>query len=426
MALNEYNTIKNSNNEEPSSSSVLFSTILISDQDLKYKEKGLPRSLLAVLLGVTLLCLAIFSTGSIISTNTVHTDLKLESSDSLVETTAHSDTEGAVLGVFPPNSCNQVSACNSNCDTGGGPLAHFNCQESGASCTPFSFMPNVQACQNQDWLDKYQYRTKDFFHGGDYYKYQAYQDKKDKGDDLWIVHGCDGAGIQTDCLGDVLYLENFKKDPVAPQNCPLSTYGDITTSFDGKFVHDSCPTFDHPGMQKTYQDYNCGWWRGYKDPIGIEAASKDGVGAYGPAGAEGAQNLANDLNFALKNVYQDNERVSSYDGTQHPFQDASSPPLQYFVGAVYPWICNYEDDSYLPWTGGQVNCYCDNEPWNGRNGNPMTFAVNMRILYCGLYDSDDGGKKMVCDLLEPIRKTDNGLYTELIAKGFELEWASFP
>jgi len=51
-----------------------------------------------------------------------------------------------------------------------------------------------------------------------------------------------------------------------------------------------------------------------------------------------------------------------------------------------------------------MNCYCDNEPHNGRqpSGGKPVFPYESMFVYCGLYE-DGSGNSLTCDLitLEP-------------------------
>merc|ERR1712226_77189 len=255
-----------------------------------------------------------------------------------------------------------------------------DCIGLGSSCTPYSFMPNVDNANPpcDTWMNNGEFVSNPFFDDNNAYTWQAYQAPGAK--DVWILHGCDGAGIQTDCAGDIFYLEHFAStQPVDGQDCPVGTYGSD---------HIQCPTFYHPGKGQSFPSYSCGWWRGYNWAKGIEEASADGVGAFGPAGAGGDYSDA--MRAALRNC------PSCRDGTglKHPYYDAENVSA-FFVGAVYPWICT-RDNGSNPYTGSDANCYCDNEPWNGRGSGARDYPRTTQVVYCALYASDE----LNCDFID--------------------------
>jgi hypothetical protein len=286
-------------------------------------------------------------------------------------------------------SCDDLSA---TCVNGCGSDAVFpDCVSDGASCTPFSFMPNIsnQDCSGSMDDASLGFSSTPFFVDGSPYSYQAYQ--ADGYDDIWILHGCDGAGIQTDCVGDYFYLEHFDgTNPIDPEDCPLSNYGDASPS-----GHIQCPTFYHPGMQVNLPQYSCGWWRGYDQPVGIENASNDGVGAFGPHGGGG--DYSNGMRSALANC----PTCAGQTGLDHPYGDTDNKAIAYFTGAIFPWICWEDTSMNIPYTGALMNCACDNEPWNGRGDGEREYPKTTQISYCGLYlDDNTGANKLVCDFID--------------------------
>lgn len=290
-------------------------------------------------------------------------------------------------------SCNDLWG---TCSNGCGDNAVFpDCRSHGGSCTPYSFMPNIDN-QNCDWMDDFGFSSQPFLQYSSEYSYQAFAAKKPDGsfyDDVWILHGCDGAGIQTDCRGDIFYLEHFgSKNPVAPQDCPLSEYG---------VTHISCPTFYHQGKGVSLADYTCGWWRGYVNPTGIEDASKNGVGAFGPAGDGG------DYSESMRSILANCPTCAYNSALEHPYKESTA--VAYFTGAAWPWICTPGDDKNgTPYTGEQVSCFCDNEPSNGRQYGWMKplYPKGTQIIYCGLYEQgmwthghQFKNLKLVCDFI---------------------------
>jgi len=297
------------------------------------------------------------------------------------------------------------------------------CQQHGASCTPFAFMPNVD---NKDcsWVNAGHFDSAPFFADKNAFGYQGFRAwdpaaKTWKAEDIWVAHGCDGSGIQTDCRGDVFYLEHFmKKTPVGKKNCFVGSFGKD---------HVQCPTMYVPGLDKSFEGPGCGWWRGFNFAAGIEFASDKGVGAMGPAGAGG--DYRSQMKAALSNVYQQGVFQAGYNGLQHPYGGKPNT-LAYFVGAVWNWVCNHDLQAKVgPYTTSDANCYCDNEPWNGRGKGEREYPRNSVIAYCGLYD-DAGDRFMVCDFLttkDPAQEPsgNNKPWSEVI-RGETLRMDSWP
>ena len=99
----------------------------------------------------------------------------------------------------------------------------------------------------------------------------------------------------------------------------------------------------------------------------------------------------------------------------------------YFAGAMWPWVCSSDDDSsMIPYTGSKkVNCYCDNEPQNGRGADPI-FPYNTKFVYCGLFGGGSSSQ-LTCDLISLVQREDGTppISAVLEAKAFELTPASF-
>ena len=242
-------------------------------------------------------------------------------------------------------------------------------------------MPNIQD-QNCDWMESGKFTSSPFFDSKGTHTDQVYAAAGSK--DRWVLHGCNGAGIQTDCHGDIGYLEHYDGAvPVPAQQCTVGEYGKD---------HIQCPTFYHPGYQNSYPGYSCGWWRGYSTPTGIEAASADGVGAFGPFGGDG------DYSAGIRKALSNCKTCDQGTGLRHPYADTGA--LAYFVGAIWPWVCTKGDVVKVgPYTGSGANCYCDNEPWNGRGSGQRDYPHHAQVVYCGLYANHKTGNKMVCDFV---------------------------
>lgn len=305
-------------------------------------------------------------------------------------------------------SCGDLSeTCTDGCGSG----AVFDCSSRGGSCTPFSFMPNID---NQDcsWMDSGKFSSSPFLQLSNEDSYQSFSAAGF--DDVWILHGCDGAGIQTDCAGDIMYLEHFdSQGPVDLQDCPVGTYGQD---------HTQCPAFYHQGKQESFRGYSCGWWRGYKEPVGIAEANGDGIGALGPKEQPSDTETA-DYSGSLLAALGDCPSCAGGTALEHPYAETSA--LAYFTGASFPWVCTYDGSSDVPYTGSQTNCYCDNEPWNGRQpksafmGAKPEYNRNAMFTYCGVYADDNTKIKLVCDFIT----LENGGATA--QRGVELFPAAF-
>lgn len=222
-------------------------------------------------------------------------------------------------------------------------------------CTPFDFRPNIQThqCRTSGAQTS---RLTGALESALGWAYWGSGDRQN----YWVIHGCDGAGIQTDCSGDMLYIEQFGPY-TATQQC------DYFAQYPS---HNSCD-FSHPGTGSRYEFYNCGWWNfgdldgkdwllGPNAPYNWAAAARSKLGAAG----------------LLKN----------------PFVGAD---IQ-LVATTSPWTCSYDSNKEMyPFTHAQMNCYCDNEPWNGRSavnaGASPEINWNTKLLYCGLY-----GDKLSC------------------------------
>jgi len=261
-----------------------------------------------------------------------------------------SETNGFLRGGQRQNILNSTRGRALQTDQcSGSPCDWTDDPQSAVSCTPFKFMPNVQTdeCMNSGADTTMLTGEIDGARGWAYF-----------GDDqgypnYWVIHGCDGAGIQTDCFGDMFYIEQFGPSPPfydGSEQC--NYYADYPS-------HESCD-FVHPGTQEHYQSYMCGWWN-----FG-DVQDKDWL--LGPAGNY------NWASWALESLG---------DQATNPYTDADVQ----LVATLSPWTCS--QGSWNPFTESEMNCYCDNEPWNGRGdvdaGNPAEPNWNTKLVYCGLY-----------------------------------------
>mmetsp|Transcript_104480 Transcript_104480/g.304996 ORF Transcript_104480/g.304996 Transcript_104480/m.304996 type:complete len:329 (-) Transcript_104480:313-1299(-) len=324
----------------------------------------------------------------------------------------------AILVLAAASSVQSVQALATSCKdlwqtcvNGCGSGAVFpNCVALGGSCTPYSFMPNED---NQDcsFMDSGKFYTSPFLQLSNVYSYQAFS--ASGYNDVWILHGCDGAGIQTDCAGDIMYLEHFdSSQPVAAENCYVGTYG---------HDHVQCPTFYHPGKQQSFPGYSCGWWRGYNTPVGLQEANSDGIGALGPKESP-TDSYTGDYSSSLLGVLANCPTCAGGTALSNPYEGSNA--IAYFTGASWPWICSEGGTKFEPYTGSSANCYCDNEPWNGRQlkgflGEKPQYPFNAQFTYCGLYSDESTQIKLVCDFIT----LDNG--EAKAQRGVELFPAAF-
>lgn len=269
-----------------------------------------------------------------------------------------------------------------------------SCRVEGGSCTPYPFKPYTQDYQDEpNWMDNDGLGFTTYaFVPYDENSYQAYQ-AESPAVDTWIVHGHDGAGVQaTDCLGDWHYFEHFGPD-IGSSEGPC----DMTAQYPAQEPLNQC-YFNHPGKETNFEYYNCGWWRGYND------AEKAGLyNAWGAIGvdAAGTNDATKDMAMEwLRNCW-DNVNKMSRDCSMNTMDGAEKDgqyPVAYFVGTAFPWICDHTSEDTLAQTGvSNSKCYCDNEPWGGRNVGSTEPNHNMEILYCGKYENDNG---MWCDYIK--------------------------
>lgn len=137
----------------------------------------------------------------------------------------------------------------------------------------------------------------------------------------------------------------------------------------------------HPGQPQghlSFGEYECGWWRGYKSPgdADLPKAAAD-AGLFGPAGAGG------DYSQKLQKVLSNCPTCNGGTALVNPYTDAKA----YFTGGLWPWVCSTSGGAAMKDYTGKVNlnCYCNNEPQNGR-GEDLVFPYSSMFMYCGLYN----------------------------------------
>jgi len=268
----------------------------------------------------------------------------------------------------------------SQCDKG--PDAVDDCRGQGGSCTPYPFQPDTPVAQNEPtWQDTGRFNTYAFVPYNED-SYQAY--RPDGHDDVWVVHAHDLSGAQaTDCGGDVHYFEHFEE---------LGNPNGVTCDYEKYPAQDNWCYFDHPGTGQTFGQYQCGWWRGYSnawDAALYNAWDDIGVDAQG----------ANSVKDTAMEWLRKCDNCPGGDGTLHTFRDDTNA-VAWFTGVLFPWVCSWTDGdtSTISWTGESgKKCYCDNEPWGGRNSWSEIPNHNLQLIYCAKYDSETG---IHCDMIQ--------------------------
>merc|ERR1712176_669409 len=213
--------------------------------------------------------------------------------------TANGDTEPMDVKVV---NCGNAENC------GGGPSAGDI--EAQISCTSFPVKTSDTGSCTYQVTDDINMP----FYTGSPTGAQAWQ--ASGADDFFVFHGCDGAGLQTDCKGDLYYVEQY--GPECQWGDP-GCEGDLNSND----LHNVCP-FIHPGTGITYQWYNCGWWGDGEDWA-------DGKMPWSP-----------------------NNGLAPY--------TLKGPSGNMFL---YPWVCHQNPDrdfSYFGVSDPHLNCFCDNEP----------------------------------------------------------------
>jgi len=262
-------------------------------------------------------------------------------------------------------------------------------QNNGA-CSPFWFQPRMQqpGCANP---------VPEIAQNADPPKIW----KSTGADNVWVFHGCDGAGIQTDCWGDILYLEQFGTTPITQPGCGTQPYPGHNPTLN------PCPFF-HPGNPPVKSEYyNAGLWNGgprSSESLGEFKSAPWLLGVAGPG--------------SVDHLFRHCVGCTAADGLwENTFWnvEAGSPaalPEKLVAGTVNPWICVTDNDPNMtPYTGSaDKNCYYDNEPWNGRHwladgtyngcgpngGEVCEPNWSTAYLYCGLY-RNNGTPFLLCD-----------------------------
>lgn len=266
-----------------------------------------------------------------------------------------------------PSNCN---GCGKNAQWCGGEENENNYKDilsKNGSCTPFAFLPDKQwqTCENP--IPEIASNENP----------PIIWKSDSNSDNIFIFHGCDGSGIQTDCRGDILYFEQFGipgDAKSASKNCVRSYPS-----------HEPCQ-FSHPGNPRiNFPYYNCGWFNAgdYNNTTDNQGDLKNAKWLLG-VGVD-----SEDVDHIFRNC----EGCTANDGLWSNSKWGIKPD-KLIAGALNPWVCSSanNEERLKPYTeNDNLNCYCDNEPWSGRmncsNPNePSGCEPNWstRFYYCGL------------------------------------------
>ena len=226
------------------------------------------------------------------------------------------------------------------------------------SCTPFNYRPWTSeqgGGHDPDFCGADEIKR---MSGGSFDTTKAWMFFRDsqgtKDSSYWVFHGCDGAGIMPDCLGDQLYVEriygrsNDQSTVWCQDGIKLS---DIPKhAGEPKASRRQCQ-FKHPGTGIVYEKYEAGQWGwNYQQIPGF---------MLGSAANGGAMSWGSDVSRIVQSE------------AKNPFNGEKS-----IVMVTFPWVCTgvsrSDDQTGLftnPRTAG-AKCYWDNEPGFDQNGKP--------------------------------------------------------
>ena len=228
----------------------------------------------------------------------------------------------------------------------------------------------------------------------------AWKDSRSTSDpNYFVFHTCDGAGLQTDCLGSQWYVEQLSQynngfNGAGPQ---LDGKGNPLVHPEG--TQASSFNFLHPGTGNDYEWYYCGWWS-----LTSGWAGWDVNAGWIPAD--------------VKDTHTPSWARSAFNG-----DDADA------TMALYPWICTV--DSSHDKTGiqpgaamysgahgnGIWNCFCDN---NGPHGSPHDLEPPPHYKFYSMKKQPDGGIRVIGVAGDAI---DPGVSNEdFVIYGFDEAW----
>jgi hypothetical protein len=193
--------------------------------------------------------------------------------------------------------------------------------------------------------------------------------------EYFVFHNCDGAGIQSDCLGDIKYIERFEG-----YNAPGTPV--ICDGPDGGRNH--C-MFVHPASKTVFDKLN--YWAGWYmfGQIDKSVCAAGGSRDWDPAVCS---------------------RILGINGGKHPYINTGAVHLFSFL--LYPWVCNSDpamrNSNFLSPTLDNTpdhpdkgwKCYADNEPLSPPSG-PPGWPPQIEIYYFALYRTADGKDQLKYD-----------------------------
>ena len=173
--------------------------------------------------------------------------------------------------------------------------------------------------------------------------------KADGADNYFVFHTCDGAGVQTDCIGNTYFVEQL-----GPLNDPGDKQGFNGNEAPGNGKGNSCNledtdlhpygteqigcNFQHPGTNMNYDWYWCGWMS---------------TSGWADQNFEWWDTIVKGDELSVDNLGKD------IPGVQQALGGEPDATL-----TLYPWVCNKDNSgnrNLEPFTGDSThNCFCDN------------------------------------------------------------------
>jgi hypothetical protein len=226
------------------------------------------------------------------------------------------------------------------------------------SCTPFAYKP--WSFNNKNGLgetNKNSFCTsktvKDV--AGGPYQSQAWmlnKGNRSKDTSYWVFHGCDGAGIMPDCVGDVLFLERFygwSKDQSKVWCKGGITIDQVASRTSDPNSNRRQCKFKHPGTGHIYENYEAGIWQ-----WGDKKTTQIDLSKFTSAATGGWSQRAEDAVTSVRNPFPNGETV--------------------LYTMTFPWVCTgigkgganqNEGDAtnglFTQTNTPGVKCYWDNE-----------------------------------------------------------------
>jgi hypothetical protein len=173
-----------------------------------------------------------------------------------------------------------------------------------------------------------------------------------KDSSYWVFHGCDGAGIMPDCVGDQLYVERIygrtgdQSNVWCQGSIKLSDVPNHTS--DSKASRRQCQ-FKHPGTGYIYENYEAGQWVWDKKQVPNYMLGSYSNGGWGK-------------NKSVSNIVQNQAK--------NPFNKSA------IVMVTFPWVCTGVDQTndqtglFTNPRTPKAKCYWDNEPGGDLPSNP--------------------------------------------------------